>query len=130
MKLTVFIDGVLSSVLPYTRIHELISLLPVNTPMLAATATVTKVMLKHITQALNMVDYRLVHVLPERHNIYYQVKNRTSIEKDLENILSDLKHISLKANRVVIYSIFAPAFMLTLSMNWEIKAIILLVLRS
>ena len=87
----------------YTRIHEIRSLLPVNTPMLAATATVTKVMLKHITQALNMVDYRLVHVLPVRNNIYYQVKNRTTIEKDLENILSDLKHNSLKANRVVIY---------------------------
>ena len=53
----------------YTRIHELRSLLPVNTPMLAATATVTKVMLKHITQALNMVDY-----------IFY-LKDITSITK-------------------------------------------------
>ena len=56
----------------YTRIHELRSLLPVNTPMLAATATVTKVMLTHITQALNMVDYQLVHVL---------LKDITSITK-------------------------------------------------
>lgn len=87
----------------YARIHELRSLLPVNTPMLAATATVTRVMLTHITQQLNMVDYQLVYVSPERPNIYYEVKKRTNIEKDLEYILSNLRNNSIRANRVLIY---------------------------
>ena len=67
--------------------------------MLAATATVTKVMLKDITQALNMTEYRLIHVTPDRHNIYYSVKHRTTIENDLDSIISDLCKNSIKANR-------------------------------
>ena len=41
----------------YTDIHELRSLLPLGTPMLAATATVTNVILKSVTRSLNMIDY-------------------------------------------------------------------------
>ncbi len=87
----------------YTRIHELRSLLPADTPVLACSATVTKAMLKNITQALNMVDYQLVHVSPERPNTCYQVQKRTTIENDLETILTDLKFNSIKATRVLIY---------------------------
>lgn len=87
----------------YARIHELRSLLPANTPMLAATATVTKVMLTSITQQLNMIDYQLVYMSPDRANIYYEVKKRTTIEKDLESVLRDLRENSCNANRVLIY---------------------------
>ena len=74
-----------------------------GTPMLAATATVTNVMLKSITNSLNMIDYRLVHLSPERSNIWFGVKNQTTIEKDLGNIIWDLRVNSVKANRVLMY---------------------------
>ena len=51
--------------------------MPSNTPMLAATATVTNTSLGVIVKQLNMVEYRLVYVYPERPNIFYEVKRRT-----------------------------------------------------
>ena len=83
----------------YARVHELRSVLPANTPMLATTATVTQTMLQDITRSLNMIEY---HVTPERSNIFYRVKNRTSIENGLGH-MSDLKLDSIKASRVLIY---------------------------
>ena len=64
----------------YARIHELRSVLPANTPMLATTATVTQTMLQDITRSLNMIEYQLVYVTPERSNIFYRVKNRTLLK--------------------------------------------------
>ena len=46
----------------YARIHELRALVPSDTPMLAATATVTKICLPIILQQLNIVDYKLAYV--------------------------------------------------------------------
>ena len=54
----------------YARVHELRSLLPSNTPKLAATATVTNTSLGVIVKQLNMVKYRLLYVYPVRPNIY------------------------------------------------------------
>ena len=75
----------------YARVHELRALIPSDTPMLAATATVTKTSLPIILQQLNIVDYKLVYVPPERPNIYLEVRNRTTIEEDFAVVLSDLK---------------------------------------
>ena len=117
----------------YGDIHELRSLLPSSTPMLAATATVTNAMLKSITRSLNMIDYKLVHLSPERSNISFGVENRTTIENDLKHIMDDLKMNSVKANRVLIYcqslNMCSNLYAHFLYMNWEIIVIILLVLR-
>ena len=85
------------------RIHKLRSLLPRNTPMLAATATITRSSLTFIVHQLNMAEYQLVCVSPERPNIYYEVKQRTTIEEDLADILSDLKINLINAKRVIVY---------------------------
>ena len=37
-----------------------------------------------------------------RSNMWFGVKNRTAIEKDLEHIIKDLKMNSVKANRILI----------------------------
>lgn len=87
----------------YARIHELRSLVPSNTPMLAATATVTRSSLSLIVKQLNIVEYRLIYVSPERPNIYYEVKPRTTIEQDLADILTDLKMNSINAKRIIVY---------------------------
>ena len=54
----------------YTDIHELRSLLPLGTPMLAATATVTNVILKSVTRSLNMIDYIDWFAFPLRDPIF------------------------------------------------------------
>ena len=46
----------------YARIHELRSLVPSSTPMLAATATVTRSSLSLIVKQLNIVEYCLIYV--------------------------------------------------------------------
>lgn len=74
-----------------------------DTPMLAATATVTKTSLPIILQQLNIVDYKLVYVPPERPNIYLEVRNRTTIEEDFAVVLSDLKLNLINTNRVLVY---------------------------
>ena len=57
MKHTVCLSGVQTSVEHnYGRVHELRALVPSDTPMLAATATVTKISLPIILQQLNIVD--------------------------------------------------------------------------
>ena len=70
--------------------------------MLAVTATVTSRTLKSIVKQLNMVNYKLVYVSPERPNIYFEAKKRTSIEKDFKSILDDLRNNSIRANRTLI----------------------------
>ena len=75
----------------YARVHELRALIPSGTPMLAATATVTKISLPIILQQLNIVDYKLVYLPPEIPNIYLEVRNRTTVEEDFAVVLSNLK---------------------------------------
>ena len=87
----------------YARVHELRALIPSGTPMVAATATVTKISLPIILQQLNIVDYKLVYVPPERPNIYLEVRNRTTIEEDFAAMISDLKLNLINTKRVLVY---------------------------
>ena len=62
----------------YASVHELRALIPSDTPMLAATAIVTRISLPVIIiQQLNIMDYKLVYmyVPPERPNIYLGVRS-------------------------------------------------------
>ncbi len=69
--------------------------------MLAATATVTEVM---IVEVLEMTGCAVVSVSPNKPNIFYSVKARSSsIGDDLAFITSDLLCNNVKANRVIVY---------------------------
>ena len=87
----------------YARVHELRALVPSGTPMLAATATVTKITLPTIIRLLNIVDYKLICVPPERPNIYLEVHVRTTIEEDLATVLSDLRLNLINTKRILVY---------------------------
>ena len=87
----------------YSRLHELRALVPSGVPMMALTATITNVMLADIKTQLNMPDCHLVCLSPDRPNIYYEVKERTSIEVNFHEIIQDVLHNSVKAKRILVY---------------------------
>ena len=74
----------------YSRLHELRVLVPSCIPMMALTATITKLMLVDVKTQLNMPECQLVCLSPDGPNIYYEVKERTSIEADFVDIIKDL----------------------------------------
>lgn len=71
--------------------------------MLAATATVTKTMRVDIIKKLDMERCELVCASPNRPNIYYEVRHRTTIEEDMEHLLEQLRSKGRKAKRVIVY---------------------------
>ena len=71
----------------YSRLHELRALVPSGVPMMVLTATITKFMLASVKIELNMPECRWVCLSPDRPNIYYEVKERTSIEADFDGII-------------------------------------------
>ena len=77
--------------------------MPSGVPMMALTATITKLMLADVKIQLNMPECRLVCLSPDRPNIYYEVKERTSIEADFVDIIKDLLQNSVKAKRILVY---------------------------
>ena len=84
----------------YAKVHELRALLPSGVPMIATTATV---MLADIKCQLNMPECALVYLSPDRPNIFYEVKERTSVEEDFCSIISDVKENAIKAKRILVY---------------------------
>ena len=74
-----------------------------GTPFLALTATVTRTMRTSIIQSLNMRGCEVVSLSPNRPNIFYAVRQRTTVESDFEEVILDLKKNSVLANRVIVY---------------------------
>ena len=87
----------------YARLHELRALVPSRVPLLAATATATKFIRNDAIQKLDMVDCEVVCVSPNRGNLYYEVRPRTTIEEDLEHLVAAVKQHRKKADRVIVY---------------------------
>ena len=87
----------------FGRLHELRALAPPGTPMIALTATVTPEIRADVITRLDMKGCECVSVSPNRPNIFYAVSPRTEIETDLLSLVEDLKHNSVKANRVIVY---------------------------
>ena len=87
----------------FARLHELRGLVRSGIPMLAVTATVTDKMRADIIDRLDMKGCMNVSVSPNRPNIFYCVRKRTTIECDFESIIDDIKDNSIRANRVVVY---------------------------
>ena len=99
--------------------------------MLAATATVTKVMRKEIVKVLEINGCAVVSVFPNKPNISYSVKRHSgSIDEDLGFLTADLLSNNIKAKRVIVYCQsldMLPTSSSTSCVSLEIKAIILLV---
>ena len=71
--------------------------------MLAATATATKEVRRDVISRLNMEGCEYVFVSPDRPNIYYEVRLRTTIEGDLAQVVESIHSRRRKAERVIIY---------------------------
>ena len=80
----------------YSCLHELWALVPSGVPMMALTATITKLMLADVKAQLNMPECQLVCLSSDRANIFYQVIERTSIEADFLGIIQDLFNTLLR----------------------------------
>ena len=87
----------------FGRLAEVRALVPPCTPLMACTATASKSVKKDIIDSLEMSEYIEVTASPDRPNIYYEVKPRTSIEVDFLLLLSSLKEKTSKTPRVLVY---------------------------
>ena len=87
----------------YARLHELRALVPSGVPLLAATATVTRAIRDDIIDKLDMGGCEVICVSPNRPNIYYEVRPRTTVEADMEHLVTCLRLHGSKADRVIVY---------------------------
>ena len=77
--------------------------MPPCTPMLATTATVTKVMRDSIIDTLEMVGCCFVCESPNKPNITYEVQHKGTVQEDFKDVVADLVENNIKARRVLIY---------------------------
>ena len=67
--------------------------MPAGVPILAATATVTPSIRDDVIDKLDMNGCEMVCISPDRPNIYYEVRRRSTIENDFQPL------VDLTANR-------------------------------
>ena len=72
---------------------------------------------KDIIDSLEMSEYIEVTASPDRLNIYYEVKPRTSIEVDFLLLLSSLKEKTSKTPRALVYCQHVQICMCTFMLN-------------
>ena len=87
----------------YGRLHELRALVPLGTPILACTATITRSIREEVMRSLEMEGCVVVSVSPDRPNIFYEVQARTDIPSDMEPLVQSIKKNKLQAPRIVVY---------------------------
>ena len=87
----------------YSRLHELRALLPIDVPFIACSATVTPQIRRDCTKKLDMDGCEFVSYSPDRPNIFYKVARQTSIEEELQLLLSSLKDKRQDTPRAIIY---------------------------
>ncbi len=88
----------------YAYLGELRAFDPPDTPLLAATATLTEVIGKEIVKVLEMTECAAISVSLNKPNIFYLVNVRLFIINEyLAFITSDLLWNNIKANRVIVY---------------------------
>ena len=87
----------------YANVGEIRAVIPSGTPLIALTATATQAIRHDIMMKLEMSDCKFVHVTPNRPNIYFEVRPRTSIEVDMAPLVLDLEKEKQKAQRVLVY---------------------------
>lgn len=84
----------------YSRLAEVV---PSRTPFMACTAIATKSDKAEVLENLEMRECVEVSASPDRPNIFYEVKPRTDLETDLDQVLSDLKDKTVSAPWVIVY---------------------------
>ena len=77
--------------------------MPPRTPFMALTATATKSDKAEVLSSLEMRGCIEVSASPDRPNIFYQVRRRTRLEDDLEQVLTSLRTENITAPRVLVY---------------------------
>ena len=87
----------------FARLAEVRSLIPPGTPCMAYTATATKSVREEVVQSLEMSGCVCVSVSPNRPNIFYEVKWRTDIESDFDDLLGSLQAKLVNTPRVIVY---------------------------
>ena len=70
---------------------------------MAATATVTKQMRLDVIERLDMKGCEYVYASPNKPNIMYHVRKRTTIMEDLSFLVEDLREHNITTNRVIVY---------------------------
>ena len=70
---------------------------------MAATATVTDMIRRDVIQQLDMGGYKIISVSPNKPNIFYSVRKRSTIEDDFSSMLDDLSLNVVKAKHVIVY---------------------------
>ena len=87
----------------YSRLAEIRALVPPATPFMACTATATQNIVKEVVSVLEMSNHVMVSLSPNRPNIKYEVKTRTTLETDFQDLLSTLREKLVSTPRVVVY---------------------------
>ena len=67
---------------------------------LAATATVTDVIRRDVIRQL---DSKIISVSPNKYNIFYSVRRRSTVQNDFSTITDDLSLHAVQAKRVIVY---------------------------
>ena len=70
---------------------------------MACTATATRSVKQEVVDTLEMKEYVEVITSPDRPNIFYAVRPRTTIASDFQSILCTLREKAIHAPRVLIY---------------------------
>ena len=87
----------------YSRLAEIRAFIPPGTPLMACTATATHSIRGEVVAILEMSEYIMVSLPPDRPNIKYEVKKRTDLATDFKKLLIDLQKHLISAPRVVVY---------------------------
>lgn len=87
----------------FRRIAEIRALVPPGTPLMACTATATRSIREEIVSCLEMMKYVTISLSPNRPNIKYVVKKRTTIDSDFAELLATLQMKLAATPRVIVY---------------------------
>ena len=87
----------------FSRLAEVRSLIPAGTPCMACTATATRSVREDVISSLEMNNLVYICVSPDRPNIFYEVRKRTDVECDFEDLLHTLEEKLIDTPRVIVY---------------------------
>ena len=79
------------------------ALVPPNTPLMACTATATSSIREQVVSTLEMFDHVDVCLSPNRSNIMYHARRKSTVDGDFAQLLSTLKEKLVLTPRVVVY---------------------------
>ena len=87
----------------FGHIAEIRAPVPPGTPYMALTATATKSVHSEVMQCLEMEKCVQISLSPDRPNIFYEVRGRTTIELDLAWLILSIRENLQKTPRVIVY---------------------------